>query len=187
MVYLIGGSSHCGKTLLAQHLMERYHIPYTSIDHLKMGFIRGGYTNLTPMDDDVLREFMWPFLVGMIRTALENEQTLLLEGCYIPEGWRDSFTEAENQRICAVFLTMSEDYLRNHFDLVCSKANAIEHRLDDHPNLERLIRCSDWFRTCCRRDGTPCIDVTDRFDLYELTGQTAALLGLEEHKRTIDR
>ena len=176
MVYLIGGSSHCGKTLLAQRLMERYHIPYTSIDHLKMGFIRGGYTHLTPEDDDALREYMWPFLAGMIRTAIENNQALLLEGCYIPEHWRDSFSEEENAHIRAVFLTMGEDYLRTHFDLVCSEANAIERRLDDRPDLERLVRCSAWFRDRCRADGTPCIDVTDRFDLEEIADRAAALL-----------
>ena len=178
MVYLIGGSSHCGKTLLAQRVTERFHVPYTSIDHVKMGFIRGGYTTLTPEDDDELREFLWPFLVGMIRTAIENEQTLLLEGCYVPAHWRDSFTEAENAQIRAVFLTMSADYLRKNFDLVRAHADAIEKRLDDHPDPERLIRCSEWFREQCHEDGTPCIDVTERFDLDEIAEQAAALLGI---------
>ncbi|MBQ5515127.1 MAG: hypothetical protein IIT84_05525 [Oscillospiraceae bacterium] len=55
MVYLIGGSSHVGKTLLAQKLMERLKIPYLSLDHLKMGFIRTGMTELT-VNDDYKRE-----------------------------------------------------------------------------------------------------------------------------------
>ena len=40
MVVLIAGSSHTGKTLLAQKLLEKYKSPYLSIDHLKMGLIR---------------------------------------------------------------------------------------------------------------------------------------------------
>ena len=43
MIILIGGASHTGKTLLAQRLMEQLHIPYLSIDHLKMGLIRSGH------------------------------------------------------------------------------------------------------------------------------------------------
>ena len=34
MIILIGGASHTGKTLLAQRLLEKYHYPYLSIDHL---------------------------------------------------------------------------------------------------------------------------------------------------------
>ena len=48
MVVLITGASHTGKTLLAQKLLEKYKIPYLSIDHLKMGLIRSGSTKLTP-------------------------------------------------------------------------------------------------------------------------------------------
>ena len=51
MIILIGGSTHAGKTLLAQRLLEKYKIPYLSIDHLKMGLIRSGQTSLTPDDD----------------------------------------------------------------------------------------------------------------------------------------
>ncbi|EMZ39877.1 hypothetical protein [Helicobacter bilis] len=40
MIILIGGESHTGKTLLAQRLLEIYHYPYMSLDHLKTGFIK---------------------------------------------------------------------------------------------------------------------------------------------------
>ena len=53
MVILITGASHTGKTLLAQRMLEKYKYPYLSIDHLKMGMIRSGKTNLTPEDDEI--------------------------------------------------------------------------------------------------------------------------------------
>jgi adenylate kinase family enzyme len=56
MVILIAGASHVGNTLLAQRMLERYGVPYLSIDHLKMGLIRSGNTDLTPEDDDALTE-----------------------------------------------------------------------------------------------------------------------------------
>lgn len=52
MIILITGASHTGKTLLAQRLMEKYKVPYLSIDHLKMGLIRSKNTDLTPEDDE---------------------------------------------------------------------------------------------------------------------------------------
>ena len=46
MVILISGSSHTGKTLLAQKLLEKYKFPYLSVDHLKMGLIRSKNTKI---------------------------------------------------------------------------------------------------------------------------------------------
>ena len=63
MIVLITGPSHTGKTVLAQKLLEQYHYPYLSIDHLKMGLIRSGNTALTPMsDDDALTNYLWPIV-----------------------------------------------------------------------------------------------------------------------------
>ena len=52
MIILITGASHTGKTFLAKKFVEKYHYSCLSIDHLKMGLIRSGYTDLTPLDDD---------------------------------------------------------------------------------------------------------------------------------------
>jgi len=62
MIILIGGGTHTGKTAYAQKLLEKYHYPYLSIDHLKMGLIRSGQTDLTPMDDDKLTDYLWPIV-----------------------------------------------------------------------------------------------------------------------------
>ena len=59
MILLIAGASHTGKTALAQKLLEKYKYPYLSIDHLKMGLIRSGSTELTPMDDKELTDHLW--------------------------------------------------------------------------------------------------------------------------------
>ena len=88
MVILITGASHTGKTLLAQRLLEKLHYPCLSIDHLKMGLIRSGNTTLTPEDDDALTDYLWPILREMVKTAVENRQELILEGCYIRPDWR---------------------------------------------------------------------------------------------------
>lgn len=141
MIILITGASHTGKTLLAQKLLEKYNYPYLSIDHLKMGLIRSGNTNLTPLSDDKdLTAYLWPIVCEIIKTAIENNQNLIVEGCYIPLNWAEDFTEEYLNEIRFYCLIMSENYIRNHFsDIVCY-ANAIEKRLDDDCNMESVLK-----------------------------------------------
>lgn len=128
---MITGASHTGKTLLAQKLLEKYKYPYLSIDHLKMGLIRSGYTELTPDDDDKLTEYLWPVIREMIKTAIENEQNLIVEGCYIPFEWSKDFEKEYLEYIKYYCLILKEDYIRNHFDNIKRYAGVIENRLND--------------------------------------------------------
>ena len=115
MILLIGGASHTGKTLLARRLVERTGFSCLSLDLLKMGLIRSGFTALTPEDDEALTGLLWPIAREMIRTALENGQDLIVEGVYIPPAWRDGFRPEELAQIRCRFLVMTEDYIRHHF------------------------------------------------------------------------
>ena len=131
MIILITGASHTGKTALAQKLLEKYKYPYFSIDHLKMGLIRSGNTELTPMDDNELTEYLWPIVREMIKTAIENNQNLIVEGSYIPFDWQKDFGSNYLESIKYYCLVMSEEYIRNHFADIKKYANVIENRLDD--------------------------------------------------------
>ena len=131
MIVLITGASHTGKTVLAQKLLEKYKYPYLSIDHLKMGLIRSGNTELTPMDDNELTEYLWPIVREMIKTAIENNQSLIVEGGYIPFDWQNEFDSEYLESIKYFCLVMSEKYIKNHFADIKNYANAIENRVDD--------------------------------------------------------
>jgi len=132
MIILITGASHVGKTLLAQRFLERYHYPYLSLDHLKMGLIRSGNTDLTPMSSDAdLTSYLWPIAREIIKTAIENQQNLIVEGCYIPFDWTKDFSSRELGVIRYHCLVMSEKYIRNHFQDIKRYANAVEYRMND--------------------------------------------------------
>lgn len=132
MVILITGASHTGKTVLSQKLLEKYKYPYLSIDHLKMGLIRSGNTTLTPMsDDEELTAYLWPVVCEIIKTAIENKQNLIVEGCYIPFDYAKYFDEKYLDKIRYYCLVMSEKYIMNHFDDIKKYASIIENRLDD--------------------------------------------------------
>ena len=131
MIYLIAGTSHTGKTVLAQQLLEEKHWPYLSLDHLKMGLIRSRNTDLTVFDDEKLTDYLWPIAREMAKTAIENHQNLIIEGCYIPHSWAMDFPENYRQQVRAIWLIMTPAYIEGHFDAIRSHANAIEQRLDD--------------------------------------------------------
>lgn len=132
-VILIAGSSHTGKTLLAQKLLEKYHFPYISIDHLKMGLIRSKNTELTVYDDAGLTEYLWKIVKGIIKTNIENRQNIIIEGCYIPFDWKKDFEEyiKEIRYIC---LIMTPAYIHNNLAKIQGYENIIENR----KNKERL-------------------------------------------------
>ena len=132
MIILIAGASHTGKTALAQKLLEKYQYPYLCIDHLKMGLIRSKNTSLTPMsDDEALTAYLWPIVREMIKTAIENKQNLIVEGCYIPFDWEKDFSAEYLRDIRYNCLLMSERYVRKHFDDIKKYASVIENRLND--------------------------------------------------------
>ena len=143
MVIIITGSSHTGKTLLAQRMLEKYKYPYLSIDHLKMGLIRSGYTELTPEDDAELTGYLWPVVREIIKTAIENRQDLIAEGCYIPFDWRKDFDEAYLSDIRFICLAMTEDYIDAHFEEIKAHASDIESRLDDSDCTRESLKASN--------------------------------------------
>ena len=154
MIFLITGASHTGKTLLAQRLLEKYHYPYLSIDHLKMGLIRSGNTGLTPEDDEELVAYLWPIVREMIKTAVENRQNLIVEGCYIPQDWRKDFSDRYLREIRFYFLVMSRTYIEQHFSDIRKYAGEIEERLDDTDfTMETAIEDNARYLEMCEKQG----------------------------------
>ena len=142
MIILISGATHTGKTLLAQKMLEKFKYPYLSIDHLKMGLIRTKNTSLTPMsNDNALTEYLWPIVCEIIKTAIENEQNLIIEGCYIPFDWKKYFSNEYLKKIKYLCLVMSENYITNHYDKIKQYANIIEKRLNDESStMENILK-----------------------------------------------
>ncbi|MCI9407335.1 MAG: ATP-binding protein [Clostridia bacterium] len=130
MIILIGGATHTGKTALSQKLMERHSIPYLSIDHLKMGLILSGQTNLTASDDAPLTPYLWSIIKEIIKTAIENKQSLIIEGCYIPFDWQKDFGADYLSEIKFFCLVMSQSYIENNFNDIIGFENVIERRLE---------------------------------------------------------
>ena len=167
MIVLITGASHTGKTAQAQKLLEKYKYPYLSIDHLKMGLIRSGNTELTPMSDDTkLTAYLWPIVCEMIKTAIENKQNLIVEGCYIPFDWQKYFESDYLDDIKCYCLVMSENYIRNHFADIKKYSNVIENRLDDDYNLENALIDNARVLANAQKHNVKYVLIDDKYEIY---------------------
>lgn len=165
MIILITGASHTGKTALAQKTLEKYKYPYLSIDHLKMGLIRSGNTTLTPLSDDsLLTDYLWPIVREMIKTAIENEQNLVVEGCYIPFDWAKDFEKEYLDKIRFYCLVMSDRYIEKHFDDIRKYASVVENRGNDEDcTLEMVRRDNAGMREKCTSYGAEYIFIDEEY------------------------
>ena len=139
MIVLIAGATHTGKTNLAQKLLEKYKYPYLSIDHLKMGLIRSGNTDLTVYDDDKLTPYLWNIVKEMVKTAIENNQNLII--------------------------VMTEQYIENHFSDIKKFENIIERRKTDDLTKESIIKENTYNLEMCRKHGCNYILIDDVYEV----------------------
>ena len=129
LIVLIAGATHTGKTALAQRLLEKYKYPYLSIDHLKMGLIRSGQTSISVSNDEHLTPYLWSIVKEIIKTAIENGQNLIVEGCYMPFDWKKGFSKEYLDKIQYYCLIMSKNYIQKHYSDVLAHENVVEKRL----------------------------------------------------------
>jgi len=67
----------------------------------------------------------------IIKTAIENRQNLVIEGCYIPFNWKADFSDEYLEQTQYYCLIMTEKYIKKHFSEIKVYANIIEKRPDD--------------------------------------------------------
>lgn len=168
MVILIGGVSCTGKTVMAQKLLEKYKIPYLSIDHIKMGLIRGNkYCVFTATDsDDKLTKKLWPIVKGIIMTNIENGQQIIIEGCYLPPEHIMDFEPYYLEQIITLYIGFSKNYLEKHYT-----SGIIEHRseieqkdYDDYMNQGNFIKLHTQLKGLCRKYNAKFFEINNDYD-----------------------
>ena len=166
MIILIAGSTHTGKTALSQQLLKKYNYPYLSIDHLKMGLIRSGQTSISVDDDENLTPYLWSIVKEMIKTAIENGQNLIVEGCYIPFDWEKDFDKDYLSEIKYFCLIMSENYIINNFAKILTYESLIEKRLVRCDiTQEELIKDNEFNLQMCKKYGLNYILIDKEYDV----------------------
>ena len=168
MIILVGGNSCTGKTLMSQKLLEKYKIPYFSIDHLKMGLYRGDSNcGFTPLDsNEVIGEKLWPIIKGVIMTNIENDQNIIIEGCYLLPHFVKEFENAYSDQIISVFLGFSTKYIKEKFS-----SNILKHRsvieTRDFPEerlISQFIKEHNEFRKKCKENGVEYFEIDNDYE-----------------------
>ncbi len=167
MIVLIAGATHTGKTALAQKLLEKYKYPYLSIDHIKMGLIRSKQTDISVLDDEKLVPYLWSIIKEIIKTAIENGQNLIIEGCYIPFDFKKYFEQKYLAKIKYYCLIMTENYICSHFDDIIKNESIIEKRLCTESDVtpENLIRENAVNLEKCETNGLDYILIDKDYDV----------------------
>ena len=172
MVILIAGTSHTGKTLLAQKLLKKYKYPYLSVDHLKMGLIRSENTTLTVENDKDLTEYLWKIVKEIVKTNIENKQNIIIEGCYIPFDWKKDFDKEYLKQIQYVCLIMTEEYIRNNYDAILRYENSIEQRKEQNGiDIKELIEENNFNLQMCKKFKNKYILIKDKYDINLIISQ----------------
>ncbi|MBU8917529.1 2-phosphoglycerate kinase [Bacillus sp. FJAT-29953] len=168
MVILISAVSSTGKTLMAQKLLEKYHISYLSIDHIKMGLYRGDKNcGFTPLDStEVIGDKHWPILKGIIMTNIENEQHIIIEGCYILPHYIKDFGINYSEKIIPVFLGFSTNYIQENFETrIMKHRNAVKFRnWPEERTIKELIKEHKEFKAQCLQAGVRYFEIENDYD-----------------------
>ena len=130
-----------------------------------MGLIRSGNTELTPMDDNELTEYLWPIVCEMIKTAIENKQNLIVEGCYVPFDYAKDFDDKYLEDVKYYCLIMSENYIKTHFNDIKKFANIIENRKEDDILLESVLADNKQVLELAQRHNVNYILIDDKYEV----------------------
>ncbi|MDC7222280.1 MAG: adenylate kinase [Spirochaetales bacterium] len=168
MIILITGASSTGKTCLAQKLLEKYHFPYYSLDHIKMGLYRGEKNcPFSPTDSrEKITRCLAPLIEGIIRTALENGQNLIMEGCYFHGESLIPLMGEYPGEIQGVTLFMEESYCLERFrSHVIKHRNSIEQRqYEEERSAEQFLRENRLYAEEAAKSGFKLLSIQDDFE-----------------------
>ena len=101
----------------------------------------------------------------MIKTAIENNQNLIVEGCYIPFDWQKDFESEYLDKIKYYCLILSQNYIKNHFDDIKKHANAIENRLYDDCTMEEVLKANDIYLEQAKNHNLNCILIEEKYEV----------------------
>ena len=167
MIILIGGAGCVGKTLLAQRLLERYKFPYLSLDHLKMGIIRSGadcgFT--AESRDELISKKLWPIVRGIIMTAVENRQNLIVEGWYLPPDKIAALPAEYREQIISFYLALGYTYAQEHYADVLAHRSDIEARLyPEERTAKEIAEENDRTINMCQITGAKCFVIEKDYE-----------------------
>ncbi len=152
---------------MAQKLLEKYKIPYLSIDHLKMGLYRANVDcGFTPTDsNEKIEQHLWPIIKGIILTNIENGQNIIIEGCYLFPNRLKEFDEQTLKHIIPVFMGFSENYIKKNFESkIIANMSVIEMKGENDLPIEAFISGNENLKGLCEESNVPFFEIDGDYE-----------------------
>ncbi|MGD9201931.1 MAG: hypothetical protein PVI26_10235 [Chitinispirillia bacterium] len=170
MIYLIGGASRSGKTYLAKKLLTELKIPIFELDYLKMGLARGlPEYGVNPLDDEkTVGKLLWPIVIEIINTMVENEDSYIIEGTYLLPEYSICLSEKYDILIRSCFLGYPNAEANEKLHEIRKYGGIPGDPLRGYSDEEALteikhfIKFSQFLLSECNKLNLHFIDVTDR-------------------------
>lgn len=172
MLFLIGGASRSGKTLVARKILADKRIPYLSLDWLMMGFNDGipdyGIHHLLWPDE--IAQKLSPFLDGMIDCMLVDGMDYVIEGeAMLPEHVANLVKNKGPDKIRAVFLGYTEIEAEEKAALVKTHTSGendwLTGKSDEYirDHVTNMVAYSNMIKAGCAEHGLTYLDTSADF------------------------
>jgi 2-phosphoglycerate kinase len=171
MLYILGGASRSGKTLLARRAVTEKQIPYFPLDAL-LGSLIYGAPELGMRYEDSFTDRsnkLWPVTRQLVRMLLDEEDTYVIEGdSILPAQVNELVVQQKPVRCCFVGYTelQKEEKLslvREHHQ---GKADWTKGISDEAllPMIDQMIEFSTLLKEECTKYGIKYFDISHDFE-----------------------
>jgi 2-phosphoglycerate kinase len=171
MLYLIGGASRSGKTLLAKDILEHEKVGYLSLDWIMMGFTHGmpEYGIHDKLMPDEIAGKLWVFLKPMLTSMIWSGIDYVVEGEALLPGLIQELNGREREAVSACFLGYAEVDIQTKLDQIREfrtherdwLAREDDSYVLDH--IRNMIRFSRHLKLQCDEYGFRYIETTRDF------------------------
>lgn len=171
MLYLIGGVSRSGKSMVAEMILLRKKIPYLPLDSIVMGFTNGipEYGVNDKQFPDEIAKRLWKFTKAMIENLLFVGNDYTVEGEAFLPAHVSELTARYPGKIKSCFLGYPETSTERKFEEV-KKHNVAEndwllHETEDSiiGHIRNMIGYSKFVREECKTFQMPFFDTSLHF------------------------
>lgn len=171
MLYILGGASRSGKTLLARRAVAEKQVPYTPLDSLFRALVDGAPQFGLGYDDPVIERSgkMWPITKCFFNFFLQEERDFLIEGdSLLPSQIKELVDGGNDIRCCFMGyteLTKEEKLalvrLHQQGEVDWTKEMSDEKLL---AMIERMINYSKYLKEECEKYCIEYFDISHDFE-----------------------
>ena len=171
MLYVIGGASRSGKTLLARRIVSEKQIPYSPLDAL-FGALANGAPEFGVRYDDSFTERplkMWPIVKEFFNFYFREEKDFVIEGdSILPSQVYEMITAGKPIKVCFIgYAEITQDekfamvrkYHQGEIDWTQGISDA-----EIIPMIDNMIEFSKWLKEECDKYKIKYFDISHDFE-----------------------